>query len=281
LDVQLSAFGGTLAASRVTNIGYNSLINKPVVVLPGYLPPIALTASTQELSGLPSQNGIYSYISSVSPDSGFELFRLSGVAHKARFSNSLGIVITQALPISASISKYALRAGQSSISPSDWTVCFLYVNDIEVGSDTRTSETFISNQSREFDIATSAVRKAILTINNVPSIIRPTLATFVNSAGLVEISLLNAFRLDHDLITLAPRGLLVEEARNNFVFDVVPLEEGVTVETGSAVSPSGAMDAFKVLATTSIGYHVLSYRNLCSPGPTLFMSSSKRPEKPR
>jgi hypothetical protein len=59
---------------------------------------------------------------------------------------------------------------------------------------------------------------------------------------------------------LAPRGLLVEEARDNFVFDDVPLQEGVTVETGWVVSPSGDMDAFKVLATTSIGYHVLSYR---------------------
>jgi len=42
-NVQLSAFGGTLAASRLTNIDYNSLINKPLVVLPGYLSPIALT----------------------------------------------------------------------------------------------------------------------------------------------------------------------------------------------------------------------------------------------
>jgi hypothetical protein len=32
-NVQLSTFGGTLAASRVTNIDYNSLINKPVVIL--------------------------------------------------------------------------------------------------------------------------------------------------------------------------------------------------------------------------------------------------------
>jgi hypothetical protein len=34
VDVQLNDFGGTLAASRVTNIDYNSLINKPDVVLP-------------------------------------------------------------------------------------------------------------------------------------------------------------------------------------------------------------------------------------------------------
>ena len=45
-NVQLGAFGGTLAASRVTNIDSNSLVNKPVVVLPGYLPPVALTSNT-------------------------------------------------------------------------------------------------------------------------------------------------------------------------------------------------------------------------------------------
>jgi len=140
----------------------------------------------------------------------YSLLRLSEFTQEVRVSNSLGIVITLALPISVSISKYALRARQSPISPSDLTVRFLDVNDIEVGSDTRTSETFTSNQSREFDIAGSAVRKAILTIDNVPSIIRPTLATFVNSTGLVEISPLNAFRIDHDPITLAPKGILIE-----------------------------------------------------------------------
>ena len=154
-----------------------------------------------------------------------------------------------------SISKYALRAGQSSISPSAWTVRFLDVNDIEVGSDTRTSETFTSNKSREFYIAASSVRKVILRIDNVPEIIRPTIATFVNSTGLVEISPLNAFRIDHDPITLGPRGLLIEEIWNNLVFDVVPLQEFVTVETGSAMSPTGATDAFTVLATTNIITH--------------------------
>jgi hypothetical protein len=279
--VRLSALGGTLAASRVTNIDYNSFINKPVVVLPGYLLPLALTANPQELSGLPSGTGIYPYTSSVSPDSGFELFRLSGFTQEVRFSNVLGIFITLALPISASVSKYALRAGQSSISPLDWTFRLLDVNDIEVGSDTRTSETFTSNQSREFDIAASAVRKAILTIDNVPSSIRPTLATFVNSSGLVEISPVNTFRSDHDPITLAPKGLFIEEARSNLVFDVVPSPEGVTVETGSAVSPTRAMDAFKILATTNIGFHVVAYSRVVTAGHINFLLSSKLPGKTR
>ena len=98
-DVQLGAFGGTVAASRVINIGYNSLINKPGVVLPGYLPPIALTSNTQELTGLPSGNSFYAYTSSVSPDSGFSLFRLSGFTQEIRFNSVWSIVITLALTI--------------------------------------------------------------------------------------------------------------------------------------------------------------------------------------
>ena len=50
LDVQLIAFGGTLAASRITNIDYNSLINKPIVVLPGFLPPPSLSRRTHKNS---------------------------------------------------------------------------------------------------------------------------------------------------------------------------------------------------------------------------------------
>jgi hypothetical protein len=177
--------------------------------------------------------------------------------------------------ISASISKYALRVGQSSISPSNWTVRFLDVDDIEVGSDTRTSESFTSNQSREFDIAASAVRKAILTIDSVPADLRPTLATFVNSSSLVEISPVNNRRFDHDPITLAPKGLLIEEARSNLIFDVVPLRESVNVEISSAVSPTGAMDAFEILATTNISYHSLPYRKWVTAGTCTFSAFVK------
>jgi hypothetical protein len=122
-NVQLTAFGDNLAASRATNIDYTILINKPAVVLPGYLPPLALTADTQELSGLPTGNGVYTYISSVSPASG-SLFRLSSFMQEARYNNVWGIVITLPLPIPSSIAKYAIRAHAASIFPSDFTIRF-------------------------------------------------------------------------------------------------------------------------------------------------------------
>ena len=77
---------------------------------------------------------------------------------------------------------------------------------------------------------------------------------------MVEISPVNSIRFDNDPITLAPKGLLIEEAHSNLVFDVVPFSEGVTVETDSALSPTGAMGAFKIVATTNIAYRSLPYR---------------------
>ena len=112
-----------------TEIDYNSLVNKPVVVLPGYLPPIALTADTQELSGLPTGNGTYAYTSSVSPAS-VSLFRLSGFMQEVRFNNVWNIVTTLTLPILASIAKYAIRAGGAATFPSDFSVLFFDVNNL-------------------------------------------------------------------------------------------------------------------------------------------------------
>ena len=183
-NVQLGAFGGTLAASRVTNIDYDSLTDKSDVVLPGYLSPIALTSNTQELIGLPSGNAIYAYTSSVSPNySGFSLFRLSGSTQEARFSNVWGIVVTLALAIPSSIAKYAILAIGTATFPSDFTVRFCDVNNRRVGIDNRTTEVFTAGETKKFTVAATGVTNATLTINRIASISRGSSAYFVNSAG--------------------------------------------------------------------------------------------------
>ena len=78
--------------------------------------------------------------------------------------------------------------------PSAWTIRFLDVNGIEVGRDIRASEPFAFNRSREFDIAASYVRKADLTINNIPSIVRSTTCYFVSFAGRFELAAANVLR---------------------------------------------------------------------------------------
>jgi hypothetical protein len=51
----------------------------------------------------------------------------------------------------------------------------------------------------------------------VPSFTRASIATFVNSAGLIEVSPADTPRFDHDPVTGAPKGLLLEAAGTNLL----------------------------------------------------------------
>jgi hypothetical protein len=64
-------------------------------------------------------------------------------------------------------------------------------------------------------------------------------------------------RFDHDPVTLAPRGLLIEEARTNLqtysadFTNAVWVKNNITVTAAAAVSPDGTSNAQKIEATTS------------------------------
>ena len=51
-----------------------------------------------------------------------------------------------------------------------------------------------------------------------PVLTRASTATFVGSDGLIQSAAINAARFDHDPVTLACKGLLIEESRTNLVF---------------------------------------------------------------
>ena len=73
---------------------------------------------------------------------------------------------------------------------------------------------------------------------------RGSAGTFVNSSGLIESAGTNVPRFDHDPVTLAPKGLLIEEARTNLVLRSAALNTiwavgGSTGVTGGAASPDG------------------------------------------
>jgi hypothetical protein len=51
-----------------------------------------------------------------------------------------------------------------------------------------------------------------------PVFTRASTATFIGSNGLIQSAAINAARFDHDPITLACKGLLIEESRTNLVF---------------------------------------------------------------
>jgi hypothetical protein len=50
-----------------------------------------------------------------------------------------------------------------------------------------------------------------------PTFTRASTATFVGSDGLIQSAAINAPRFNHDPVTLASKGLLIEESRTNFV----------------------------------------------------------------
>ena len=93
---------------------------------------------------------------------------------------------------------------------------------------------------------------------------RASTATFVGSNGLIQSAAINAPRFDYTPVTLTPRGLLIEEARTNFLvqseaFDTVAWgKTGSTVSANVGVAPSGATTADKIVEDTSTGVHEVS-----------------------
>jgi hypothetical protein len=92
---------------------------------------------------------------------------------------------------------------------------------------------------------------------------RSTTGTFVGSDGLIQSAAINAPRFDYDPVTLAPRGLLIEEQRVNLLtysdqFDnAVWTKTGVTVTANATTSPDGTTNADRATANGASGPHVV------------------------
>ena len=67
---------------------------------------------------------------------------------------------------------------------------------------------------------------------------RNSIATRVNSLGLIEEVPINTARLDHDPITLAPKGMLVEEERTNILLQSSNILSGLWSRVGSSIATS-------------------------------------------
>lgn len=90
---------------------------------------------------------------------------------------------------------------------------------------------------------------------------RGSTATFVGSNGLIQTAAINTPRFDYDPVTLAPKGLLIEEQRTNLVtyseqFDNAAwTKNGATISANAATSPDGTANADKLVEDTSTGAH--------------------------
>jgi hypothetical protein len=96
-----------------------------------------------------------------------------------------------------------------------------------------------------------------------PTFTRASTATFVGSDGLIQSAAINAPRFDHDPVTLACKGLLIEEARTNLLFrsqefdSVIWIKSGSTVTANSANSPDATTTADLLVEDFGLSSHVV------------------------
>ena len=91
-----------------------------------------------------------------------------------------------------------------------------------------------------------------------PVFSRGSTGTFVGSNGLIQSAAINAPRFDHDPVTLASRGLLIEEQRQNLLQRSEEFDNTYWIPTrapqataNAAVSPDGSTTADKLIADTT------------------------------
>jgi hypothetical protein len=96
-----------------------------------------------------------------------------------------------------------------------------------------------------------------------PTFTRASTATFVGSNGLIQSAAVNAARFDHDPVTLACKGLLIEEARTNLVlqsegFSTASWQKlGSTITADSIASPNGTVTADLLVEDVGLLSHIV------------------------
>jgi hypothetical protein len=91
---------------------------------------------------------------------------------------------------------------------------------------------------------------------------RSTTATFVGSNGLIQTAAINAPRFDYDPVTLAAKGLLIEEQRTNLALQSQTFDNatwskiGATVTANTTTAPDGTTTADTLVEDTSTGVHI-------------------------
>ena len=95
-----------------------------------------------------------------------------------------------------------------------------------------------------------------------PTFTRASTATFVGSNGLIQSAAINEARFDHDPVTLASKGLLIEERRTNTLLDSNSFNTwgltGAVVVSSSVVTPEGTANAWKPREDSATSTHSIA-----------------------
>jgi hypothetical protein len=102
-------------------------------------------------------------------------------------------------------------------------------------------------------------------LNSRITFTRASTGTYVNSSGALSSAAINAPRFDYDPMTLAPKGLLIEEQRTNLIRYSQDISTStwtagafVTTNVNSGVSPDGMQNATAAMETTNNGAHTVA-----------------------
>ena len=85
-----------------------------------------------------------------------------------------------------------------------------------------------------------------------PVFTRASTATFIGSNGLIQSAAINAARFDHNPITLACKGLLIEESRTNLVFP----SDTLTTQTRTVTAVSHTLSFYGTGTIVLSGAHI-------------------------
>jgi hypothetical protein len=94
-----------------------------------------------------------------------------------------------------------------------------------------------------------------------PVFTRASTATFVGSDGLIQSAAINAPRFDYDPVTLACKGLLIEESNTNYALRSQELTHAAWQRFGvlsatAVASPDGGTNATRIISSVAISTHV-------------------------
>ena len=105
--------------------------------------------------------------------------------------------------------------------------------------------------------------------NNLVTFTRASSGTYVGSNGLIQTAATNTSRFDHDPVTGESLGLLIEEARTNFVsdsqeFDQWTLNGTSAVTPDQATAPDGTQTADLIAVDPGGPNHVINFVTISS-----------------
>lgn len=106
---------------------------------------------------------------------------------------------------------------------------------------------------------------------------RSSTATRIGQDGLMQTVAVDVPRFDYDPVSLAPKGLLIEEARTNLLLRSLDisnaywlLNSSVSKTTIPVTSPDGTSNAYGIIETTTTGSHALQ----ANPSPSISASTT-------